>query len=609
MLPARIYQYITCGAALALCLMGLAARADTTGGDTRTASNGSEMAMSTETRPQVTVEDLRRELESPEIIGLYKRTYQSILDRVEPDGFFQESVTGAYAGMFPRTVGGLVSLFVQTDELDKARRCVDVVLKAAKSNDMSRCPHVLDRRQTENRPVPGTEPLMSIKHPIALYRLDRGYRGGQAFTAPAKPIIAIDAWLSSDHKGDGKIVCTISESLHDTKGVASSELPKSAASEGGRWVSFKFSRPVQLTVGRRYYIHLANTGDAHVIWFGDVDPSSPLAGGFGHDPSPEQWLDHKDHVTAFAVDTGDLRRKRVSEYPILSRADQLDGNFHVLAGWAMVVLNSDVRKWEDETYPEIARLTDTAVDWPYHPPQAERIWPGLMHNFCLEHSREGRYWDTWDLLTQSWACQGLRMLTKVAERRGDREHADRWRRTYQDVEKAVREKLTMQVDGKLVYAEMRLTNGGDGKLFDGLSWVNLSPVQAQWEGADPEILRNTVYTLRDKTRIHWQGHTAYGDEWTPGIGISQQVIGKGVGWDIAYAVQEKDYASIVAWLDFIKAANNAPLYAEAFNLIDGKMVLQDPGNGEQISWWCWGIAQARRLAGLSPAPEKTAVSR
>jgi hypothetical protein len=124
-----------------------------------------------------------------------------------------------------------------------------------------------------------------------------------------------------------------------------------------------------------------------------------------------------------------------------------------------------------------------------------------------------------------------------------------------------------------------------------------------WEGADPEILRDTIHTYREKSTINWKGHTIIGDEWGPNGRVAPQVIGKGVGWDIAYALQEKDYGYIIGWLDFIADANNDPLYGEAFNLVDDEIVLQDPGNGEQCSWWCWGMAKARKAAGLSAAPE------
>ncbi|MHB0997597.1 MAG: hypothetical protein ACYC27_00005 [Armatimonadota bacterium] len=588
------------GISISILLAGVCAGADSSQGTDRS----TDVTDTTNTN-QVTITDLSNKLQSPFIDELYKRTYQSILDRVEDDGFFQESVNGAYIGMFPRTVGGLVSLFMETGETEKARKVVDIVLKSAKANNMHRCPHVMDRRQTENAPIPAPGVIVSGNHSIALYKLDSGFSGAQKFVAPSKPVVAAEAWISSGYSGKGSLRCSISESYTNTSEVASVEIPKSKTSESGNWTRFKFSSSVKLTPGKEYYLHIKSTGDAQCIWWGSAgNIGNPLAGGYGHDPKPEKWLDNPDHITAFAIDTGDLKHKRMISYPIISRMDQLDGNFHVLTAWAMVALNTDNKKWERDTYPQVVDMVNTAVDWPYLPPQIDRVTPGLIHNFCLEHSREGRYWDTWDILTQSWACRGLRLLSKVADRRGDTVNAKRWADAYTAIERAIRSKLTMEVDGKLVYAEMRLPNGGDGTIFGGLSWVNLSPVQAQWDGADPEILKNTVHTLRNKAAMNWHGRTVTGVQWTIANNfVDPQVIGKGVGWDIAYAVQEKNYGVITNWLEFIEAENYTTLYAEAFNLIDGKTVIQDPGNGEQVSWWCWGIAKARKAAGLTAAPK------
>lgn len=548
--------------------------------------------------------DLKKELQDPFIEGLYKRTYQSIIDRVENDGYFQESVNGAYIGMFPRTVGGLVSLFLETGEMEKARKLVDVVLKSAKANGMHRCPHVMGRKVTENIPYSDSDSIISLNHDIPLYKLNDGFHGAQRFSAPNDPVVAVEAWLSSGYNGKATITCSISSSLNDIKGFASAVVSKDAISESGNWVRFKFSKPVELYEGRSYYIHVIADGDSDCIWWGDVNKDNPLVGGFGFDPNVKKWHDEKSNTAAFAVDTGNIKHKKSTTYPIFSRMDQLDGNFHVLTAWAMVVLNSNVKKWEDSTYAQVVDMTNTAIDSPYLFPKVDRIWPGLIHNFCLEHSREGRYWDTWDLLTQSWACRGLRLLEKAAIKRDDAANARKWRNAYTQIEDAIKDKLTMQVDGKTVYAEMRLTDGGDGKLFDGLSWVNLSPVQAQWDGADADILRNTIHTYREKAKMNWHGRTVTSVHWTPSTGaIDPQVIGKGVGWDIVYALEEKDYNTIINWLHFIKDENYTDLYAEAFNLIDGETVIQDPGNGEQVSWWCWGIAKARKAAGLSAVPD------
>ena len=64
-----------------------------------------------------TLADIRRDLQSEIIKGLYQRTYTSLLDRIDSDGFLHESLTGRYPGMLPRTVAGVVSLFSETGGL------------------------------------------------------------------------------------------------------------------------------------------------------------------------------------------------------------------------------------------------------------------------------------------------------------------------------------------------------------------------------------------------------------------------------------------------------------------------------------------------------------
>ena len=90
-----------------------------------------------------TLDDVRDRLESPFMQELLTKTYQSLVQRVRPDGYFQESLTGAYQGMFPRTVGGVGRLFLETGELDKLEDMVNYCLEAMLDNDMERIPHVI----------------------------------------------------------------------------------------------------------------------------------------------------------------------------------------------------------------------------------------------------------------------------------------------------------------------------------------------------------------------------------------------------------------------------------------------------------------------------------
>lgn len=560
---------------------------------------------------EATIADVAERLRSEPLAGLYARTYRSICERVEPSGYFEESLTGAYQGMFPRTVGGLVSLFVETGEGELARRAVEVVLKAAAANEMDRAPHVMGRPGASQAPLAGTDAIVQLEHPIALYRLDseKGYGGAQEFTAPEKPVIAVEAWLSG--RGKGVVHAFITDGRDSEEPMAQAQVPMEKL-PGAGWVRFEFPQPVNLVPGKRYVLHIRAEGEGIPAWWGlDKAEGHPLAGAYGrdHEHSADGWINHPEHATAFALDTGSLQHVEQTVYPVYCRADQIDGNFHVLLAWALVALNWPDETWENRTWAQAARMTDVATDWPYLTPVGQpgtisSIFVGLVHNFCFEHSREGRFWDCWDLLTQAFACQALRLLSRVAERRGDSAHMAKWRAAYEQIERMVEERLTWEVEGHRLYAEMRLPDGGAGQIYPGLSWVNLAPVGARWEGVNRDLLRATVNFMREKAGFQWRGHKLMGCEWKTDGTVAQSVIGKQVGWEMVYALQEKELSRVCELLDFVKEANTAELYAECFWVAgDGSMGLSDPGNGEQCVWWCWAMARTRRAADLSAAPD------
>ncbi|HMG08746.1 MAG TPA: hypothetical protein VK609_09565, partial [Mucilaginibacter sp.] len=91
---------------------------------------------------QTNANNIRVTLQSPYFEKLYANTYYSLLDRMGKDGFLPESLTGAYEGMYCRTTGALVSLFLETGQLKEAELNIQCVLNATTQYDMERIPHV-----------------------------------------------------------------------------------------------------------------------------------------------------------------------------------------------------------------------------------------------------------------------------------------------------------------------------------------------------------------------------------------------------------------------------------------------------------------------------------
>jgi hypothetical protein len=128
-------------------------------------------------------------------------------------------------------------------------------------------------------------------------------------------------------------------------------------------------------------------------------------------------------------------------------------------------------------------------------------------------------------------------------------------------------------------------------------------VAAQWENVDQAALRDTVDAYRQRALFQWNGGTALGLDWWPDRPLEHNIIGKAIGWEMVYSLGAREPGRICEWLDLLEAANTAPVFLEGAALsTDGKAYLGDPGNGEQCSWWCWGMSRVRQAVGLSAAP-------
>jgi hypothetical protein len=408
--------------------------------------------------PQTIPPDISAELSSPFLQGLYARTYHSLLNRVGKDGYLQESMTGAYEGMYCRTVGALVPLLLETGRLDEAERTIDLVLTLMQQYGLDRVPHVIGVRD------------------------------------------------------------------------------------------------------KKYYI--------------------------------------------------------------LSDEPQMDGQAHFIMAWAMLALRRGHTEFEDRTWPVISELTRTMCDRTSLQYGHWSVETALVRNISFEHSREGRRWDTWDLLTQSFAGSALKDMALVAARRGERTLAADWQKKLQILTEGIRRNLTAATNGDTTYLEMRLPDGNGGRPFFGMGWVNLSPVAAQWEALDHQVMRNTVKKMQ-RTMMK----TTHGIVWMPTDGnedstVSNEIIGKGIAWEMDFARTEKDFNRIRQIFALIRSANaTQPVYMEGAwldavgykpsgrlsakdlrNLEDAVWKVKDAGNGEQAAWWCWAMARLRTAAGLPVEP-------
>ena len=306
---------------------------------------------------------------------------------------------------------------------------------------------------------------------------------------------------------------------------------------------------------------------------------------------------------------------------IHSDEHQIDGQAHVILGWARLALARGVTAFEEETWPIVSKLTTRTCDRTFFPSGSWSIEPGLIRNIAFEHSRDFRRWDVWDLLTQCFVGAALTDMIKVAARHNSPQLIADWTQKRQILSEGINKHLVVQRDGLPTYAEMMLPNGNGGDTYHGMGWVTLSPIAAGW-CTDTAIVRNTVaymnrHFLQTTNGIRWMPTDIY-----PDGSFINEVIGKGIGWELDFARTENDFKRVLEILELIKASNaGKDIYMEfawlegdgykhndritkedALKMKDMKWTSRDAGNGEQSSWWCWAMARLRKAVGLPARP-------
>lgn len=404
---------------------------------------------------------IRQMLLSKKVEQLYSHTYWNLRDREQADGFLPESVTGAYQGMFPRTVGAYALLMVETKQYGAAEKSLDCVLRALRQNHYERVPRIITKR--------------------------------------------MDSYVVEDNEA------------------------------------------------------------------------------------------------------------------------QIDAQAHLILGWARLVALQKHSRFENRTWNQVRSLMSSATDRPYLQYGPYPSQNGLVLNIAFEHSREGRYWQTWDLLTQSFMGAALQEMIHVAESRQDRSDADLWKKRLHELKAGILKQLTIERSGSLTYLEMRLPNSAAGTPYLGMGWVVLSPLAAGWTPST-SILDTTILLMQKQLK------NTNGKTWMPTDGysdgtFSNEIIGKGQAWEMEYARTHGEWQRLEQILDLVQDVNAAPLYMEGARLEspryhlssrltnadlpgleDAVWKVEDAGNGEQSTWFCWEMARLRKQFGLPAEPERPSVA-
>ena len=225
----------------------------------------------------------------------------------------------------------------------------------------------------------------------------------------------------------------------------------------------------------------------------------------------------------------------------------------------------------------------------------------LMYNESFEHSRDGSYWQSYDLVTNVYASQALHELAEYFKT-SDPANSQKWQEASTRIANGIHKNLTVEFQGSLMYAEFYGTKKKnietvpetEKQFFPGFSWVNLAPMGCDWYAADPAILEHTYQTYLEYGSVKYTNPetrnrykmlevytpTAFNVERPRRLTNGNHIIGKGLAWELMYCHKTGKTDRVESITAFIEESSKT-FYPEVWAYGGG---VNDTGNQEQASW-------------------------
>ena len=440
--------------------------------------------------------------------------------------------------------------------------------------------HVDDRRTgsgwTNNRLVNFEVSGGSAEQSTVILTLDEDTAGVQMVPVlEDENICALRVILSRDKNATGILKATLSKGYGaNATRIDLFETDVEKLPLNGDWVKLSFALPITEVDATQDYslkLELVNA-TGKVYWHGtdDLDQHSTYAVVDGRD-------------TLVSGDAS-FEAYKAGSASFWSKEIQPDGNYMFIHAWYQYATgcidNEDNRIFIEQSYPVISTYANYYLDNGYIGSN------GLIRNPYFEHSREGRKWNAYDLITNVFASQALYEMSQFAAAYGDTASATKWSAAAVALEDAIEQHLVIEYDGVTIYAE--LYDLDNGTFIPGISWVNLAPMAAEWYAMDPEIMQNTLDLYGVYATDTFYGYEMLHTNGTLGVvkgGVS--VIGKGLSWEIMYYNVIGNEARQDYLLEFIETvAAQCGVYPENYR----NDRLPDPGNQEHASWQFYAVS-------------------
>jgi hypothetical protein len=276
-----------------------------------------------------------------------------------------------------------------------------------------------------------------------------------------------------------------------------------------------------------------------------------------------------------------------SEVVPLSTKIQVDGNYMWVNAFAIFAQEGGEQyaDFVDAFYDQMADYTRYFIENGYIHEN------GLVYNPSYEHSRNGRYWESYDLITNCFASEAMHKMGELASKLGMKTDAELFSKTADSIAAAVHSEMISEFDGKPIYTEL-IALDEDGAIYKGFSFVSLAPIASDWYAVDEEIMANTYNSYVKIGTEKYSGIDMLGvvielDENDKVTRIGNHVIGKGLGWELYYLWKTGNTERLNEVLSFVDKRSN-DIYPEVWR---NNGTLADSGNQEQASWILYQVAR------------------
>lgn len=498
---------------------------------------------------------------------LYSNTYTNLLGRVSKRGYAPTSLTGAYNGMFVRDASCQVLMHIANGDYYAARNILYFLYSSFQHLGSSTPYHMIS---DFNEYSYGNNDGSSLGNLRPLLKFGATSVAEQEISATdSETITAVNVWISKADGANGMVTAELwrDRSLIGTDYVKTSELSSSRTN-----VTFEFGLPLTPVKSGNYTLKLYASESAaeSIVWHGrkNYRGLKTLLDG--------STVNGEASFEAF---------KPTLKY--LSDHIQPDAIYHLAYAWTLYANGApdteENRKFIEESMPIVLKYANEYLKPSYY--NSER---NLIKNPFFEHSREGRKWVSYDLLTNVFASQVYYNFSKVAEKLGLNENSAKYMETATALQKGINENFVAEADGKKIYAELYDIEHSD-KFILGMSWVNIAPCAVNWFGIDNEIISNTFEYYRKHATLTFGGFSMLDacydlDRNTSG----NHIIGKGFSWELMYYASIGDTDRLSFMTDFLTALSSPKrVFTESWHL---PYNFSDVGNQEHASWQAYAMA-------------------